>query len=89
MPNQRQFTDEQLRAVVERDGVIGAAFDAWMLGRDGKSTSVTDPNNPAVTQEHVVNQIDYVCRLAGNSRHAALGTDLDGGFGSRTIARQP
>jgi membrane dipeptidase len=29
----------------------------------------------------VVDHIDYVCQLAGNSRHAALGTDLDGGFG--------
>ena len=31
VPHQRQFSDEQLRAIFERDGVIGAAFDAWML----------------------------------------------------------
>jgi membrane dipeptidase len=29
----------------------------------------------------VVDHIDRVCQLAGNARHAALGTDLDGGFG--------
>ena len=25
--------------------------------------------------------IDHVCQIAGNCRHAAIGTDLDGGFG--------
>ena len=30
---------------------------------------------------HVVDHIDHVCQLAGNARHAAIGTDLDGGFG--------
>ena len=25
--------------------------------------------------------IDYICQLAGNCRHAAIGTDLDGGYG--------
>ena len=31
VPHQRQFSDDQLRAIVERGGVIGAALDAWML----------------------------------------------------------
>ncbi|MDF3043618.1 MAG: peptidase [Thermomicrobiales bacterium] len=29
----------------------------------------------------VADQIDHVCQLAGNSGHAAIGTDLDGGYG--------
>lgn len=29
----------------------------------------------------VADHVDHVCQLAGNSRHAALGSDLDGGFG--------
>ena len=29
----------------------------------------------------MVDHIDHVCQLAGNANHAALGTDLDGGFG--------
>ena len=32
--------------------------------------------------ERVVDHIDRVCQLAGNARHAAIGTDLDGGFGT-------
>ena len=26
--------------------------------------------------------IDHICQIAGNSRHAAIGSDLDGGFGT-------
>ncbi|MBZ0295418.1 MAG: dipeptidase [Anaerolineae bacterium] len=77
VPHQRQFSDDQLKAVIERDGVIGAAFDIWML-QPGWQKGYS---NAAVTLENVVNHIDYVCQLAGNTRHSAIGTDLDGGFG--------
>ena len=38
-------------------------------------------SNSAVAMEKVVDHIDYICQLAGNCRYAAIGTDLDGGFG--------
>ena len=31
VPAQRQFSDEQLKSLIERNAVIGAAFDAWMM----------------------------------------------------------
>ena len=31
VPGDRQLSDEQLRALIRRDAVIGTAFDAWML----------------------------------------------------------
>ena len=31
VPDGRQFSDEQLKLLIERDAVIGAAIDAWML----------------------------------------------------------
>ena len=31
-----------------------------------------------VTLEHLVDHIDYVCQLAGNSEHGAIGGDTDG-----------
>ena len=34
-----------------------------------------------VPLEHRRPYIDRVCQLAGNARHAAIGSDLDGGFG--------
>jgi len=78
VPHQRQFSDEQIQAIIERDGVIGAAFDAWMLKPDW---SGLDHSNHDVTLDTVVDHMDHVCQLAGDSRHAAIGTDLDGGFG--------
>ncbi len=78
VPHQRQFSDEQLKAIFQRDGVIGAAFDAWML-KPGWINNVT--SNEDVTMATVVDHIDHICQLAGNSRHAAIGTDLDGGYG--------
>ena len=78
VPNQRQFSDEQLRAVIARDGVIGSASDAWMLSPTWVRGA---PDNMLTTIANVVDHIDHVCQLAGNTLHAAIGSDLDGGFG--------
>ena len=78
VPHQRQFSDAQLRAIIQRGGVIGAAFDNWML-KPGWIIGESDPRD--VTLEDVADHIAHVCELAGNARHAAIGTDLDGGFG--------
>jgi membrane dipeptidase len=78
VPHQRQFDDKQIRPIIARDGVIGVAFDNWML-RPGWVRGERD--NPSVTLTNVVDHIDHICQLAGNSQHAAIGSDLDGGFG--------
>ena len=80
VPGDRQLSDRQLKRVIERGGVIGAALDAWML-IPGWERGVTTPESSGVALSHVVDHIDYVCQLAGNSDHAGIGTDLDGGFG--------
>lgn len=80
VPGQRQFDDQQLRVIIERGGVIGAALDAWMMVPGWKKFQTT-PAEAGVRLEHMVNHIDHVCQLAGNARHAGVGTDLDGGFG--------
>lgn len=76
----RQFTDEQLKELIARGGVIGAALDAWMMV-PGWIRGKTTPAEAGVKLSHMVDHIDHVCQLAGNARHAAIGTDLDGGFG--------
>lgn len=78
VPGQRQFSDEQIQALIQRGGVIGAAFDNWLL-YPGYIAGQTPCS--AISLDAVVNHIDHVCQLAGNSRHAAIGSDLDGGFG--------
>ena len=79
VPGGRQFTDDQVKAIVERDGVIGAALDAWMLYPDWvKGETLPE----VVGLEAVADHIDHVCQLAGNTRHAGIGSDLDGGYGT-------
>jgi membrane dipeptidase len=80
VPNQRQLTDEQIQKLVNRGAVIGAALDTWMLV-PGWIRGETTPEQAGVKLEAMVDHIDRVCQLAGNARHAAIGTDLDGGFG--------
>ena len=78
VPGDRQFSDEQLRRLIERDAVIGMAMDAWML-HPGWVTGTTDPN--AVSLSAVADHVDHICQLAGDCRHGGIGSDLDGGFG--------
>jgi membrane dipeptidase len=78
-PGDRQYDDDQIRAIIQRDGVIGAPFDAWMMV---PGWNIDRTKSPAVTLDSAVNHIEHICQLAGNTRHAAIGSDLDGGFGT-------
>lgn len=80
VPDQRQFDDKQLRALIARGAVIGAALDAWMMV-PGWRRGTTTPQETGVCLEHMADHIDHVCQLAGNAQHSGIGTDLDGGFG--------
>jgi membrane dipeptidase len=79
VPHDRQISDEQIQQVAARGGVIGAVLDAWMLAPDYRRD---DPNRPETKLIHVADHIDHVCQVAGNARHSAIGSDLDGGFGT-------
>jgi len=58
VPHQRQFDDRQIQAIIERNGVIGAAFDNWMV-RPGWVRGAKD--NERVVIEHVVDHILPTC----------------------------
>ncbi|SNY95479.1 dipeptidase [Flagellimonas pacifica] len=76
----RQFADEQIKELINRKAVIGIALDAWMMVPNwvrGKST----PKGMGVTLDQMVDNIDHICQLAGNSLYVGIGTDLDGAFG--------
>lgn len=79
VPGERQLTDDQIRCLIERGSVFSAAFDAWMPC-PGRVAGIS-PNAP-VTLETVVGHMDHMCQIAGNIRYIALGTDLDGGYGT-------
>ncbi|TAL77514.1 MAG: peptidase M19 [Bacteroidetes bacterium] len=80
VPHNRQFSDEQIKELINRDAVIGVALDAWMMVPDWVSGK-SDPVSLNVSLKQVINNIDHICQLAGNSLHAGIGSDLDGAFG--------
>ena len=80
VPHNRQFSDVQIKELIARNAVIGAALDAWMLV-PGWLTGESDPQEMGVTLKLVINNIDHICQIAGNSLHAGIGSDLDGAFG--------
>ena len=76
----RQFSDEQIKELINRDAVIGVALDAWMMVPNwvrGEST----PKSMGVTLRQMIDNIDHICQLSGDALHVGIGTDLDGGFG--------
>ena len=76
-PHQRQFSDDQIRAIIARDGVIGIALDCWMIVPGWRHGD----RNDHISLRDAIDHADHICHLAGNCRHVAIGTDLDGGFG--------
>jgi membrane dipeptidase len=76
----RQFSDEQLKVLIERGAVIGGAMDAWMMV-PGWERGVSDPKGMECNLEKLIDHMDHICQLAGNANHIGIGSDLDGGFG--------
>ena len=76
----RQFSDEQIKEVINRKGVIGVALDAWMLTPNWQR-GISTPEGMNVGLHNVIDQIDHICQLVGNAHHVGIGTDLDGAFG--------
>ena len=74
----RQFEDSQIRAIVERSGVIGVALDDWMLSPLWDHQAI---DNSGISLETVADHMDHICQVAGNCNHVGIGTDLDGGYG--------
>lgn len=81
VPHNRQYSDEQIKALLERGAVIGAPLDAWMMVPDWIRGQTT-PQSSQLKLEQMIDHIDHICQIAGNARHAGIGSDLDGGFGT-------
>jgi membrane dipeptidase len=76
----RQFSDEQLKALIERGAIIGAAMDAWMIV-PGWKKKISDPVGMNCSLEKLIDHMDHICQMAGDASHICIGSDLDGGFG--------
>ncbi|MDE3088697.1 MAG: membrane dipeptidase [Chloroflexota bacterium] len=80
----RQLSDEMIRAIVARDGVIGAVMYNNFVQDGWSKTAKKD----AVTLAEVVNHVRHICDLAGDARHVGIGSDFDGGFGMESTPRE-
>ncbi|MDB4867060.1 MAG: rane dipeptidase [Cohnella sp.] len=65
-PHARNLTDDQIRALIAVDGVIGITFVPWFL-TDREPAQISD----------VLRHVEHVCALGGE-RHLAFGSDYDG-----------
>jgi len=76
---QRHLTDDMIRAIADRGGVIGINFfDRFLLPHDqyGKRRA---------TLEDVLAHIRRICDVTQSTKHVGIGTDMDGGLGREQI----
>ena len=81
VPHNRQFSDEQIRRLIDRGAVIGMPLDAWMMV-PGWIRGQSTPAGTGLTLSTMIDHMDHICQIAGNARHVAIGSDLDGGYGT-------
>jgi membrane dipeptidase len=73
---QRHLSDEQIHALIERDAVIGVVpFNSFLDATWSRDYRFD------IGLDLMVRHIDHICQLAGDAKHVALGSDIDGGFG--------
>jgi membrane dipeptidase len=74
----RHLSDDMIRRLAERDGVMGIVlYNAFLTNGWDKHQRLPF---------HIVpDAIDYVCQLTGSAAHVGLGSDFDGGFGVESI----
>jgi len=81
-PTDRQLSDEMIRAIVKRGGVIGMNFyDKFLVPPE-------EFRKRKANLHDLLKHMRHVCDLAGNARHVAIGTDMDGGFGREEIPQE-
>lgn len=76
----RQFSDDMIKALIEKGSVIGGALDAWMMV-PGWQRGISTPASTNCTLAKLADHIEHICMIAGNTDHVGIGTDLDGAFG--------
>jgi membrane dipeptidase len=82
VPTDRQLSDEMIKALVARGGVIGINFfDRFLLPPD-------EIGKRRAGLKDVVRHMQHICDLAGDTRHVAIGTDMDGGLGRNEIPEE-
>ena len=80
VPGPRHLSDDMIRRLAEREGVIGIVpFNRFL--RPGWSKG--DPKD-VVRVADVAAAVDHVCQVVGHAASVGLGSDFDGGFGAES-----
>jgi membrane dipeptidase len=81
IPFNRHLKDKTIHQLIERDGVMGIVPLNSFLDWDWRSHG----GRQSLSLDNVIAQIDYVCQIAGDTRHVGIGTDFDGGYGVESV----
>jgi len=82
VPTDRQLSDDMIRAIVARGGVVGINFfDKFLI-------PPSEYGRRRAGLADVVRHIQHVCDLAGDTAYVGLGTDMDGGLGREQIPQE-
>jgi membrane dipeptidase len=73
----RMLSDDQIRMLAERDGVMGIVPYNRFLDPEWRWGDRKD----AVSITMVADAVDHVCQVTGSDEHVGIGSDFDGGFG--------
>ena len=76
----RKFSDEMIKALVDRGAVIGGVLDCWKMVPNWVR-GISTPQSMNCTLEVMIDHMDHICQIAGNALHVGIGSDLDGAFG--------
>lgn len=82
VPGDRNLSDEMIRLVAGRGGVVGVSFYNAHLQQGWK------PGDARPSLSRVAEVIDYIVQLTGNVGSVALGTDMDGGLGPDALPQE-
>jgi membrane dipeptidase len=82
VPTDRQLSDDMIKAIARRSGVIGVnLYDEFLLAPD-------QYKKRPCTLDDLIAHIKRICDLAGSANHLGLGTDMDGGVGRDDIPHE-
>jgi membrane dipeptidase len=75
---ERLLPDSLVRAIVERDGIVGVLPVNWALRAGWRR------GDPRLPLSAAVDAVLQLCEVAGGARNVGIGTDFDGGQGAES-----
>jgi membrane dipeptidase len=75
----RQLSDDLIRRIADREGVVGVVPFNRMLASTWRS------GEARLSLNRLVQAIDHICQVTGAASFVGIGSDFDGGFGRESV----